>query len=112
VRKLNIEEWGTWLDQNGYEWAERRLRIAPPSRPILDKLHHRMRPDDFPRYIRALADLGGFKGQRLLWVANSEIWESDEEDGLRHLRMLTSQLRDGADDSGFRCFLFEQSEWE
>lgn len=112
VRRLSVDEWQTWLGQNGYECTSSGLSIARPSRQILDRLPHRTTPNDFALFIASLAELGGFEGQRMLWIADWTIWASISGDGLRHLSMLTGcPLRD-VDAPDFHCYLFSQSEWE
>lgn len=112
MRKLSPEEWQVWLNRNGYEWTRPGLCITQPSRQILDRLPHRTRPSDFPLFIASLAELGGFEGQRMLWIADWTIWASIADDGLRHLSMLTGQPFRGVDEQDFHCYLFEQVEWE
>lgn len=82
-----------------------------PMRQVLDRLPHRMSPEDFPWYINSLADLGEFKGQRMVWISDWTIW-SPVDDGLRHLSMLTGRPFKGKDERDFHCYLFEESNWE
>lgn len=110
MRSLDVEEWRTWIESNGYVYRE-GLELKGADQKILHRAPVPRAPGELPDFVGDLVEIPGYAGQRMVWISEWRIWSAIEY-GLRHLGMLTSTPILSLDDPNFHCYLFEQGEWE